>query len=439
MKSTKFFYKVLLLILSVSIFFSIQVFAASSSKVTGLSAKMEGKEVYLEWDEISGVSGYEIYVYIPRIGYCYVGSVEENNAKIKGFAEGKKYETRVRSYKLEDGKKSYGPFSGTLSFEINNTSPDTEEDNNTVSLDKVEGLKVEKIENRIASISWNEVTGADGYEMYFEIGDITTQTIPIDKKTSGVRVELLPNVNEYTVKVRAFKTVNNEKIYGEYSEAVSFEVEDTEEVVLGKVNNVSVQNLALTYALINWSAVEEAEGYEVFFGIPGTTKGKLLEKESSPMIVSGLVDGEYIIKVRAYKMVNDEKAYGEWSDEVRFVKEPLENTENEDDNEEDTNTDTEETTTLGRVTGLTAKLTGTTLKLNWSAVSGTDGYEIFIETPGNGNYTFYSTMTSHTVTSITHVGHYTVKVRAYKTVNGNKIYGEYSKEVGFEKPEESDV
>ena len=75
--------------------------------------------------------------------------------------------------------------------------------------------------------------------------------------------------------------------------------------------------------------------------------------------------------------------------------------------------------------------TRATVKVSWNKVSGASGYQIM--TGGNSSMTVGDTMSTTTSTSksISHnrsKNEYTryFKVRAYKTVNGSKVYGSWS-------------
>lgn len=72
--------------------------------------------------------------------------------------------------------------------------------------------------------------------------------------------------------------------------------------------------------------------------------------------------------------------------------------------------------------------TATTVTLSMSKVSGAQGYSIYRATSNNGKYTQIANVTSTTYkdTGRNSSSSYYYKVRAYKTVNGKKVYGSYS-------------
>lgn len=72
------------------------------------------------------------------------------------------------------------------------------------------------------------------------------------------------------------------------------------------------------------------------------------------------------------------------------------------------------------------------MKISWKKVSGADGYEIYRATSKDGKYTKVTTIKkgstkSYTDKKLTSGKTYYYKVRAYKKVNGKKVYSSYSK------------
>ena len=69
--------------------------------------------------------------------------------------------------------------------------------------------------------------------------------------------------------------------------------------------------------------------------------------------------------------------------------------------------------------------------VKWGKVSGASGYEIYRSTKKTGTYSRVKSITSGSTTSYTNSGltskkGYYYKVKAYRTVNGKKVYSSYS-------------
>ena len=152
----------------------------------------------------------------------------------------------------------------------------------------------------------------------------------------------------------------------------------------------------------------------MYFYVPG--KGySTISTASNKIEVVGLTNttSYYKAKVRAYKNVNGKKVYGEYSVTKQFKP-------------------TTVTSEVNRVTGLTASVVKDEVTLNWNKVSGADGYEIRFYVPGIGYMTIPTTSNRRVISGLTEKQYaYKAKVRAYKNINGKKVYGEYSIEKSF--------
>lgn len=88
---------------------------------------------------------------------------------------------------------------------------------------------------------------------------------------------------------------------------------------------------------------------------------------------------------------------------------------------------TAEAASVGKVSGLTSKtLSNSQIKLSWKKVSGASGYSVCMRK--NGKYPQIADVkgTSYTVKNLPNATRENFKVRAYKLVNGKKVYGAYS-------------
>lgn len=74
----------------------------------------KGKKIKLTWSQVSGATGYKIYIYDPK-SKSYVCRLTKN-AKVKsvvhkGLTANKTYYYKVRAYRVVDGKNVYGTYS----------------------------------------------------------------------------------------------------------------------------------------------------------------------------------------------------------------------------------------------------------------------------------------------------------------------------------------
>ena len=94
--------------------------------------------------------------------------------------------------------------------------------------------------------------------------------------------------------------------------------------------------------------------------------------------------------------------------------------------------------TVAKVTIKSTKAGNEMAKITWEKASGATGYKVYRSTSKNGTYKLVKTTTSTSYTNylLTKNKKYYYKVRAYKTVNGKKVYGKYSSVVSV-KPKAS--
>ena len=86
-----------------------------------------------------------------------------------------------------------------------------------------------------------------------------------------------------------------------------------------------------------------------------------------------------------------------------------------------------EAASVGKVTGLKSKtLSNSEIQLKWSKVKGASGYTVYMRKNGKYNKLGDCKGTSYTVKKLPNATRENFKVRAYKSVKGKKVYGEYS-------------
>ncbi len=170
---------------------------------------------------------------------------------------------------------------------------------------------------------------------------------------------------------------------------------------------VTAASASYSSVRLAWGAVAGAGGYEVYRATSsGGTYTKLITTTSLNYTNTGLATGTtYYYKVRAYRTEGGVKVYGGYS-AVKSAK-----------------------PTLGAMTLSSAVSAGyNSVKLTWSTVAGAGGYEVYRATSTGGTYTKLITTTAlnYTNTGLVTGRTYYFKVRAYRTVNGVKVYGGYS-------------
>lgn len=187
----------------------------------------------------------------------------------------------------------------------------------------------------------------------------------------------------------------------------------TRNITVNPKNVVGVEATSNGYNSIKvtWNKSYNINGYEVYRATSKTGKYTLKKTVTSGNTLSytntGITTGKtYYYKVRSYAVVNNKKLYSDYSSVV-YTKTKL------------------------STPSVTLSAGSKKAYVKWKKVSGASGYEVYRSTSKTGKYTKVKTLTSGNTTSYTNTkltskkGYY-YKVRAYRTVNGNKVYSSYS-------------
>ncbi len=171
-----------------------------------ISVSQTASSVTLKWNEVKKADGYAVYKKTSS-GWEKLGTVTDKKYTVKSLSAGKSYTFGVRAYMKTT--------LGTVYGEIKSVS--------AVTKPKAPTLTVSNVKNLKATIRWNKVSGADGYQVYYKIdnGEGYTHLANYKATDGGIEIKNLKNGVNYTLAVRAYKKADGKNIYGAYS-TVSF-------------------------------------------------------------------------------------------------------------------------------------------------------------------------------------------------------------------------
>lgn len=184
---------------------------------------------------------------------------------------------------------------------------------------QTKGLVTKLKDTKSITIKWNKDKVVSGYEVYMSTnkskGYKKVATIRKNSTTSYKKTKLSGG-KIYYFRVRAYKTRNNSKIYGEYSSILTT---NTKMLIptLSKLTS-GIQNVTL-----KWKKVSGAAGYEIYMAtskngkykkVKTITKGKTLSYKQKQ-----LLGKRTYYKIRAYTITNGKKIYSSYS-KVKSVK-----------------------------------------------------------------------------------------------------------------------
>lgn len=270
--------------------------------------------------------------------------------------------------------------------------------------DTVQNMQISKAGTNTVDLSWSPVSGADGYTVqifkngkWVSVGNFVGTSAQI----SG----LLPGSVNY-VHIAAYASSNGKTYIGNYNTAVKIET------TVGAINP-RVSAYANNFVTLTWDKQTAANGYEVFKYDASSKKYVLYKNITNPNTntckVTGLASNKkYDFKVRAYQIDDSEKTYAPFGAVVSQY------------------------TSIAKPKLNSAKSTSKKkIKASWSKVGGASGYQVMWSTYKNfsKNYKTKSVKakySSKTVTTAQSKKTYYVRVRAYKTINGKKVYSQWS-------------
>ena len=363
----------------------------ASNMLEILSLKQEtSSAVHIVWNEVDGASNYCLYRKIEDGTFAkvkYITSCETYNYSLQA---GTKYTYRVEA--LDENKN------------VLQTS-----DNKTIvitSFNLPAVMSVEQASATTASMTLKKVSGVSGYEVYrANTLDGDYRYLKTTTATSFTNTGLIPG-GDYYYKVRVFsEDSSGNKAYSDWSEIYYFHM--PYKFVSAPINLTVYQSKAST-AEISWDPVDGAEGYSVYRSVDGAEFVRLKNvNETSAQNYSLKLGSKYAYKVVAYFTEDGKTITSDYSDAVEITVLSI---------------------TTPVITGITQK-NASTLVVNWSKVSGTDGYEVYRSNSLNGSYSRIKRVTTNTTENynLSKGETYYYKVKAYVIdSNGDYIYGGYS-------------
>ncbi|GHH99736.1 fibronectin type III domain-containing protein [Neobacillus kokaensis] len=356
----------------------------SNTTITALYEMISYQISYMDGDQVLYT---EQYSYGTELGLHY--TPDKPGYTFAGWYKDKDFQERFAYY-----TPVYSPITLYAKFFENPGIPG----NVTVTTQRYDQLKV----------AWTPVEGAVQYEVH----RATSKNGPynyiagVNGSTTNYIFDELNTGTTYYFKVVATYQMDVQTIYGGFSPIISGKPE---------LNRVSSVKASVTYdqVRLTWKQAAGANGYEIYRSSSANGTYRLIQTMTSDRTTSftnsQLATGTaYYYKIRAYRLVNGKKVYGPFSSTVSGK--PV----------------------LSKVTSIKASSAGfDKIRITWSKVNGAHGYVVYRSTSKNGSYTQLTTVTNASTLSFVHTKAatgttYYYKVKAYRFVNGKKIYGPYS-------------
>lgn len=440
------------------------------ANISKISASARGTSVTISWDKVSKATDYIVEHYVNG-AWKQVGTTSSLSYKVNGITQNGVNKFRVKARRNYSGVYYNGGYT-YVNAEVTDIPS------------AVTGVRSTSNTSTSNTITWNASKKAEGYEIYQWIGTndsykligTTTSTkFTNSKKSSGTM---------YRYKVRAFNTVDGQRIEGAYSSELTT-------CTLPANVSFSLCSTDVDSITLNWNKVSKATGYQVEMYTNGTWK-TLSTLSGTSYTASDLSQKTaYRFRVRAIRNYNYINYYGDYTEKditIRPANTPKGLSSSV--NTSSSNTITWEsvngvsgysvyqwigtsdsykelgdtaypyytnsgkssgtmytyrvkayyvsdnvmqyskpaqlvTCTLpANVTVKTAKRSGSNISLAWNKVSKATGYEIYVKSGRSWKKLTTTSGKSYTAKKLS--GTKTFRIRAYRKYNGVNYYGAYT-------------
>ncbi|MCD7859042.1 MAG: hypothetical protein LUH51_02570 [Firmicutes bacterium] len=276
--------------------------------ITSVYANKDGAtasqtRVKISWTAVDGADGYQIFRSTSKNGtYTCIKTISDGSTSSytnSGLTLGQTYYYKVRAYtKDSSGSWVYSDFS-----RVKYTPA-------CATFTSVYANATDRVR-----LLWNAVDGAEGYQIWR--ADSADGEYKIVKTiTSGDTTAYSNNGLEigqtYYYKIRAYATVNGQKVFGAYSD-----VSAVTTLYIGSTT-MTAASYSTGIAKLAWNAVDGAEGYQIWRADSEDGTYSIVKTITSGSTTSysnnGLTSGKtYYYKIRAYSVVDGSRTYGGYS------------------------------------------------------------------------------------------------------------------------------
>lgn len=179
-----------------------------------------------------------------------------------------------------------------------------------ISPQKVNSVSIAKNSATTATVNWGKVDKVSGYEIlkYDANKNSFVHAVYASADSTSYKFTKLQNSALHSYVVKAYKTIDGDKYFGEQSDAVSVFIKPAK----AQLTSVTLKNSTLN---VEWKKLD-CTGYEIIYTTDrkfkkGLKTVKIKNSNTTKKAIKKLKKGKkYYVKVRAYAVNNGEKLYG---------------------------------------------------------------------------------------------------------------------------------
>ncbi len=182
-----------------------------------------------------------------------------------------------------------------------------------ISPQKVNSVSITKNSAATATVSWDKVDKVSGYEIlkYDANKNSFVHAVFASADSTSYQFTKLQNSALHSYIVKAYKTIDGDKYFGEQSDVVSVFIKPAK----AQLTSVTLENSTLN---VEWKKLN-CTGYEIIYTTDSKFKKglktvQIKNSNTTKKAIKKLKKGKkYYVKVRAYSVNNGEKLYGDRS------------------------------------------------------------------------------------------------------------------------------
>ena len=227
-----------------------------------------------------------------------------------------------------------------------------------ITLSTPTNVTAQALSSNSIKISWNEVTGASGYIVYY-LSSGEYKALKNTNSLSYLDTDSIDAETQYSYKVRAYTNTGETKTYSNYSKVASVitPVEAPQGVTVYPISKTSIK--------ITWIEVAGSSSYSIYRSEERNGHYSALKNTTNTTFIDTSINEKstYYYKVKSIKIKDGKKEYSFFSDIASLSNAPA-----------TTNYITTETLSSSRV------------KVRWDKVEVANGYTVFRSESRDGNY-----------------------------------------------------
>ncbi len=185
-------------------------FTVIPGKTAKINVSSSTSAVKLTWSKVSGAAGYRVLMYNTKTkAYDKVITTAKNTCTVKNLKAGTSCKFAVKAYKKDAEGTVYWGGGVTV---LTATKPLTP------------AACVQSAQKKTAVISWNKVSGATGYQIYYSTAKDGKYTKLSNATALSYKKTGLKSGKTYYFKVRAYKKVGTGYVYSSFSSVKSVKI-----------------------------------------------------------------------------------------------------------------------------------------------------------------------------------------------------------------------